>query len=593
VKLSADFLLGVINGILDFSKIEAGKVELEQTDFELRECMEATLKTLALRADEKGLELLCDFVAEVPDMVKGDAGRLRQILVNLVGNAIKFTNKGEVALKVQPERGEGDRVTLHFEVSDTGIGIAPDKLDSIFESFAQADTSTTREYGGTGLGLTISKRLIELMGGTIWIESVPGVGSHFHFTIQLDRSEFKPGEDNVMAAPEMLAGVRVLVIDDNRTNRRILEGLLRSWGMEPTVVSGAEDALDVLDGCREPSHSFRLIVTDMHMPKLDGFGLVEKIKQRGLPATATIMMLTSAGHRGDAARCQQLGIAAYLLKPVGAKDQIPSSTMITRDSLQEERDPGQTLDILLAEDNIVNQKLAVRLLEKRGHKVTVAGNGREALAALGQRPYDLVLMDVQMPELGGIEATIMLREKEKLTGGHQFIVAMTALVMKNDRERCLAAGMDGYLAKPIRPQELDEALDARMANRSISPKEVSRTEVSDHSVNADELLERLDGDCVFLAELTDLFRADYPRQIDLIREGIQQNDALGVKQASHALKGALSNLAASQAREIAAKLERLGASGNLAPATIVLGDLEREITRAVESLDALCQETIQ
>src|SRR3984885_13686715 len=395
VKLSADSLLGVINGILDFSKIEAGKVELEQADFELRECMEATLKTLALRADEKGLELLCDFAAEVPDMVKGDAGRLRQILVNLVGNAIKFTNKGEVALKVQPEREEGNRVTLHFEVSDTGIGIAPDKLDSIFESFAQADTSTTREYGGTGLGLTISKRLIELMGGTIWIDSVLGVGSQFHFTIQLDRSDFKPGEDNVMAPPEMLAGVRVLVIDDNRTNRRILEGLLRSWGMEPTVVSGAEDALAVLDGCREPSHSFRLIVTDMHMPKMDGFGLVEKIKQRGLPATATIMMLTSAGHRGDAARCQQLGIAAYLLKPVrkvelreaiakllGATGQIPSSTMITRDSLKEERDPGQSLDILLAEDNIVNQKLAVRLLEKRGHKVMVAGNGREALAAL-------------------------------------------------------------------------------------------------------------------------------------------------------------------------------------------------------------------
>jgi two-component system sensor histidine kinase/response regulator len=606
VKLSADSLLGVINGILDFSKIEAGKVELEQADFELRECMEATLKTLALRADEKGLELLCDFAAEVPDMVKGDAGRLRQILVNLVGNAIKFTNKGEVALKVQPEREEGNRVTLHFEVSDTGIGIAPDKLDSIFESFAQADTSTTREYGGTGLGLTISKRLIELMGGTIWIESVLGVGSQFHFTIQLDRSEFKPGEDNVMAPPEMLAGVRVLVIDDNRTNRRILEGLLRSWGMEPTVVSGAEDALAVLDGCREPSHSFRLIVTDMHMPKMDGFGLVERIKQRGGPATATIMMLTSAGHRGDAARCQQLGIAAYLLKPVrkvelreaiakllGAKEQIPSSTMITRDSLKEERDPGQSLDILLAEDNIVNQKLAVRLLEKRGHKVMVAGNGREALAALDQRPYDLVLMDVQMPELGGIEATIMLREKEKLTGSHQFIVAMTALVMKNDRERCLAAGMDGYLAKPIRPQELDEALDACMAKRGISSKDVSRTEVSDHSVNADELLERLDGDRTFLAELTDLFRADYPRQIHLIREAIQQNDAPGVKQASHALKGALSNLAASQAREIAANLERLGASGNLAPATIVLGDLEKEITRAVESLDALCQETIQ
>ena len=216
-------------------------------------------------------------------MVKGDPGRLRQILVNLVGNAIKFTNKGEVALKVQLEREEGNRVTLHFEVSDTGIGIAPDKLDSIFDSFAQADTSTTREYGGTGLGLTISKRLIELMGGTIWIESALGVGSHFHFTIQLDRSDSKPGEDNVIAPPEMLAGVRVLVIDDNRTNRRILEGLLRSWGMEPTVVSGAEDALAVLDGCREPGHSFRLIVTDMHMPKMDGFGLVEKIKAKRRP----------------------------------------------------------------------------------------------------------------------------------------------------------------------------------------------------------------------------------------------------------------------------------------------------------------------
>jgi CheY-like chemotaxis protein len=282
-----------------------------------------------------------------------------------------------------------------------------------------------------------------------------------------------------------------------------------------------------------------------------------------------------------------------IAKLLGTKDQIPASTMITRDSLQEERDPGQYLDILLAEDNIVNQKLAVRLLEKRGHKVTVANNGREALVALDHRSYDLVLMDVQMPELGGIEATIMLREKEKLTGGHQFIVAMTALVMKNDRERCLAAGMDGYLAKPIRPQELDAVLDGCMAKRSNSPKEVSRREISDHSVNAEELLERLDGDRVFLAELTDLFRADYPRQITLIREAIQQNDAPGVKQASHALKGALSNLAASQARVMAANLECLGASGSLEPATSVLADLEKEISRAVESLDALCEETIQ
>jgi PAS domain S-box-containing protein len=607
VKLSADALLSVINGILDFSKIEAGKVDLEEVDFELRDCMEAALKTLALRADEKGLELLCDVTAEVPDMVMGDPGRLRQILVNLVGNAIKFTDEGEVALKVQLELEEGNRVRLHFVVSDTGIGIAQNKLESIFESFAQADTSTTREYGGTGLGLTISRRLIELMGGTIWIESELGVGSHFHFTLLLDRSEAKPATGDGTVPQEMLAGVRVLVIDDNRTNRRILEGLLRSWGMEPTVVCGAEEALAVLGESREPGHSFQLIVTDMHMPKMDGFGLVEKIKQRGGPATATIMMLTSAGHRGDAARCQQLGIAAYLLKPVrkvelreaiarllGAKDQTHASTMITRDSLQDERDPEQWLDILLAEDNIVNQKLATRLLEKRGHKVMVVGNGREALAALAHKSYDLVLMDVQMPELGGIEATTMLREKEKLTGAHQPIVAMTALVMKNDRERCLAAGMDGYLAKPIRPQELDEVLDARMVRRSSSPRRGSSAPVpSQRPVDVGELLDRLDGDRVFLAELTELFRADYPRQIRAIREAILQDDALGVKQASHALKGALSNLAASQAREMAANLERLGASGDLASARTALGDLEKELTRTIESLDALCQETVQ
>jgi len=607
VKLSADSLLSVINGILDFSKIEAGKVDLEEVDFELRECMETALKTLVLRADEKGLELLCDVAAEVPDMVTGDPGRLRQILVNLVGNAIKFTYEGEVALTVQMELDEGNRVRLHFVVSDTGIGIAQDKLESIFESFAQADTSTTREYGGTGLGLTISERLIALMGGTIWIESEVGVGSHFHFTLLLNRSEAKPANEDEFGPQQMLAGVRVLVIDDNRTNRRILDGLLRSWGMEPTVVSSAEKALAVLDESRESGLSFHLIVTDMHMPKMDGFGLVEKIKHRGGTAPATIMMLTSAGHRGDAARCQQLGIAAYLLKPVrkvelreaiarllGAKDQIPASTMITRDSLQEERDPRQRLDILLAEDNIVNQKLAMRLLEKRGHKVMVVGNGREALAALAYRPYDLVLMDVQMPELGGIEATIMLREKEKLTGAHQHIVAMTALVMKNDRERCLEAGMDGYLAKPIRPQELDEVLDARVEQRSSSPKMGSQTlGPSQHPVDANELLERLDGDRVFLAELTELFRADYPRQVTVIHEAILQDDALRVKQASHALKGALSNLAASPAREMAANLERLGASGDLALAKLALGDLEKELTRTIESLDALCQETVQ
>ena len=364
-----------------------------------------------------------------------------------------------------------------------------------------------------------------------------------------------------------------------------------------------------LDEYKKTGQSFRLIVTDMHMPKMDGFGLVEQIKQAGGSATATIMMLTSGGHRGDAARCQELGIAAYLLKPVrktelreaiakviGATDHSPAThaAMITRDSLQEERDPVKRLDILLAEDNVVNQKLATRLLEKRGHSVMVVGNGREALAALAHKPYDLVLMDVQMPELDGISATTLLRQKEKLSGTHQVVIAMTALVMKNDRERCLAAGMDGYLSKPIRQQELDELLESRIVQQSTSPKtEPPVTSNSQSAVNVDELLDRLDGDRAFLAELTELFRADYPRHIGAIHKAIQRNDAPGVKQASHTLKGALSNLAATEARDIAANLERFGLSGDLASATTALDGLEKELVRTMESLDALCQETVQ
>jgi two-component system, sensor histidine kinase and response regulator len=605
VKLSADALLSVINAILDFSKIEAGKVNLEEVDFELRDCMETALRTLALQADEKGLELLCDVAAEIPDLVHGDSGKLRQVLVNLVGNAIKFTDEGEVALKVQLDRMEGDRLALHFVVSDTGIGIAKDKLEAIFESFVQADTSTTREFGGTGLGLTISKRLVEIMGGKVWIESELGVGSHFHFTIEAARSKAKLSKAPAVPV-EILAGVRVLVIDDNRTNRRILDGLLRSWGMEPTVVSGAEEALAVLAGATRPEHAFRLIVTDRHMPKMDGFGLIEALRQVGGSPTSTIMMLSSAGQGGDAARCKELGIAAYLLKPVRKMelreaivrvvtclDQSTfSAPMITRDSLQRDRDPAECLDILVAEDNLVNQKLAKRLLEKRGHTVRLVGNGREAAAALAEKDYDLVLMDIQMPELDGIAVTTLLREREKLTGTRQFVVAMTALAMKSDRERCLAAGMDGYLAKPIRGPELDDVLEGRiMQQNKLGQVTASAPAATPGSVNAEELLERLDGDRAFLAELTELFRGDYPRQIRAIQEAIEQNDAVGVKQASHALKGALCNLAALRAGEMAADLERIGGSGDLELARRSLGDLEKELVNTLDSLHYLCQET--
>ena len=477
VKISADSLLTVINDILDFSKIEAGKIDLESVDFDVRDSLESALKTLAVRADEKGLELLCEVAPEVPEVARGDITRLRQVLLNLVGNAIKFTNEGEVSVKVRPEARAGCELILHFTVSDTGIGIAEDKREVIFDPFAQADSSTTRKYGGTGLGLTISNRLVQMMGGRIWVESEEARGSHFHFTARLqiaDRREVKVGSP---APVEVLRGVKVLVVDDNQTNRRILEGMLRRWEMIPVCVESGQQALAELASARQEERPFGLIVTDMHMPKMDGFELVEHIRERPELYTATIMMLTSAGHRGDAERCQKLGVSAYLLKPIrqselreaiarvlGASAQEGMIPLVTRFSLGDARDPSEILRVLVAEDNLVNQRLVVRLLEKRGHRVAVAGNGQEALAALEKEAFDVVLMDVQMPEMDGFEATAAIRRREKSSGLHQIIVALTAHAMKGDREKCLAGGMDEYLSKPIRPQELDEVL-ARYGSR--------------------------------------------------------------------------------------------------------------------------------
>jgi PAS domain S-box-containing protein len=478
VKVSADSLLTVINDILDFSKIEAGKIDLERMDFNVRDHLEATLKTLAFRSDEKGLELLCEVAPEVPEMAQGDSNRLRQIVVNLVGNAIKFTDEGEVALKVRVDAVEGGDRILHFTVSDTGVGIPPEKLKLIFEPFSQADTSTTRKYGGTGLGLTISTRLVEMMGGKMWVESEVGRGSEFHFTARVGASE-KTIEVGMIAPPEILRGVKVLVVDDNRTNRRILEGMLKRWEMKSTSVDEGEHALTALFSALEAGEPYGLILTDMHMPKMDGFTLIERIRQRPELSASIIMMLTSAGHRGDAARCQELGVAAYLLKPIrqselreaiarvlGAREQKGAIPLITRYSLGDALEPMAVLRVLVAEDNAVNQRLATRLLEKRGHRVTVTANGREAVEAQANQTFDLILMDVQMPEMDGFEATAAIREREKHNGTHIPIVALTAHAMKGDRERCLIAGMDGYLSKPIRPQELDEVLEKYLAPRT-------------------------------------------------------------------------------------------------------------------------------
>jgi signal transduction histidine kinase/CheY-like chemotaxis protein len=485
VKMSADSLLTVINDILDFSKIEAGKIDLDMADFNLRDCLETTLKTLALRADEKGLELMCEVAPEVPEAVHGDASRLRQIVVNLVGNAVKFTGEGEVTLSVRALELQGEERLLQFTVSDTGIGIPQDKQKAIFEPFTQADSSTTRKYGGTGLGLTISSRLVGMMGGKMWVESEPGKGTHFHFTTRLGVADPQAIKVGTIAPPEMLRGVRVLVVDDNRTNRGILEGMLKRWEMKATSVEGGNEALKQLLDAREAGDPYGLILTDRHMPEMDGFRLVERIRESPELATAMIMMLTSAGHRGDAERCQKLGVAAYLLKPIrqselreaigrvlGAKAEDGAIPLITRFTLQDKREPPAVLRVLLVEDNAVNQRLAARLLEKRGHHVVVTGNGREALAALQMNDYDLVFMDVQMPEMDGLEATAAIRKMEEGSGKHQTVIALTAHAMKGDEERCLAAGMDGYLSKPIRPQELEAILESYVARR----REITNTD---------------------------------------------------------------------------------------------------------------------
>jgi len=466
VKSSADSLLTVINDILDFSKIEAGRLELESIEFNLRDSLVPTIKTLAFRAQQKGLELTCDIRPEVPDRVVGDPSRLKQIIINLIGNAIKFTARGEVGLRVAVDSRAPDEVRLHFVVQDTGIGIAPEKQKVIFEAFSQADGSTARRFGGTGLGLTISSRMVEMMDGRIWVESALGQGSAFHFTASLLVGK-EAVEGISVSAPASLAGLGALVVDDNTTNRRILEEMLSQWGMTPHLADSGVGALQCLKQAGGP---FAVILTDLNMPDMDGFALVEQIRQSPeLAGEAKVILLTSAGQRGDAARCRELGVAAYLTKPVSQPElfdavvrvlgtstpQSEPPPLITRHTMREGK---KKLRVLLAEDNAVNQKLATRLLEKHGHNVTVTANGREALAALDRENFDLVLMDVQMPEMDGFEATAAIRAREQHTGGHLPIIAMTAHAMQGDKERCLTAGMDSYISKPIKAQQLIDLL---------------------------------------------------------------------------------------------------------------------------------------
>jgi PAS domain S-box-containing protein len=515
-KSSADALLGLLNDILDFSRIEARKLELDSIEFGLRDLVGDALRTLAVRAQEKGLELACRIQPGLPDQLIGDPGRLRQVVLNLVGNAIKFTDQGEVVVAASlaegealPQRddsrkapsedpkpgreGEASRssaeeidfspapdhppssitlrrkaekfVCLHFAVRDTGMGISREKQALIFDAFTQADSSTTRKHGGTGLGLTISSHLVELMGGRIWLDSEPGRGSTFQFTARLGLAV---GTVEAVSPPAQLAGVRVLIVDDNATQRGILSEVLQGWEMRPTAVEGEAPALAEMRRGAADGEPYPLVLLDAHLPGTDGFELARQLETNPGLSRATLVLLTSAGRPGDISRCEELGIATYMLKPI-KQSELMTTLLQALDRASRRPDPpssllgpppqGRPLRVLLVEDNVINQKLGLRLLEKQGHTVVVAGNGREGLEQLEKQPFDLVLMDVQMPELDGLEATRLLRHREQGTSRHVPVLAMTAYAMKGDREKCLEAGMDGYLTKPIQPQELYGALE--------------------------------------------------------------------------------------------------------------------------------------
>jgi PAS domain S-box-containing protein len=478
VRLSAESLLTVINDILDFSKIEAGKLEIESIPFDLRESLGETMKALGFRAHQKGLELIYEVQPDVPEAVLGDAGRIRQIVVNLVGNSIKFTERGEIVLSVTHEEEAAEAVLLHFAVKDTGIGIPADKQQRIFEPFSQADGSMARKYGGSGLGLAICTKLSEAMGGRVWVESPPGEGSTFHFTVRLAIQRV-PSLLPAPLEPEVLRNLPVLIVDDNFTNRRVLQGMLNRWGMRPTAVESGRQALQALEIAKSTGRAFPLILLDGQMPEMDGFTLADLIQKDPELVGAAIMMLTSVGHVGDAARCRELGVAGYLVKPIRQGELLNSIRhvlqkaprdqaipLLTRHTLREAQNRAR---VLLAEDNLVNQTLAVRVLEKRGYVVTVAGDGQAAITALENGSFDLVLMDIQMPGMDGFEATAAIRAKEKVTGEHIPIIALTAHALKDDQERCLAAGMDGYVSKPIRTSELFSAIETLLADKGLAP----------------------------------------------------------------------------------------------------------------------------
>ena len=628
IRTSADSLMTVINDILDFSKIEAGKLELEIIDFDLRVTLEEVGELMSLKAYEKGLEFASIVHHEVPSLLRGDPGRLRQILINLVGNAIKFTDSGDVTLKAILEEEDAHRAVIRFSVSDTGIGISEEGMDRLFKSFSQVDGSTSRNYGGTGLGLAISKQLTELMEGRIGVDSKEGRGSTFWFTVGLEK---QPEDRETLMIPEDIRKKRILFVDDNTINRQVYREQLKSWGCRYGEASSGTQAIDELRSAQETGDPFEIAIIDMQMPEMDGEELGRSIKQDPDLADTILIMVSSMGARGDVARLKKIGFSAYLTKPIKQsqlydclattakiwkeKKQPQDATIVTRHSLADNK--KQEIRILLAEDDATNQKVALYILKKFGYRADAAGNGQEVLQALEKVPYDIVLMDIQMPVMDGYTATRRIRELElkaqqvKLNkndsedlsdseiqlsarSGRIPIIAMTAHAMKGDREKCIAAGMDDYTPKPINPEELLEKIEkwTRAEQNASSPeakvqKERVQPETSEETLPLDleNALERAMGDKDFLKMLLGGFIQELPDQIESLKVAVAGTDTVTLAEQAHKLKGAAANLSAYGVSSAAKSLEEIGRSQNMDEANQILEVLLNESKRLTEYIE--------
>ncbi len=600
IDQSGRALLEIINDILDFSKIEAGRIDLDHVEFDLRRAVREVLGSFAEAAQAKGLELLCLIRHDVPNALSGDPGRLRQVLTNLVGNAVKFTESGEVVLRVTQDESAGDTAVVRFEVRDSGIGIDPELKARLFQSFVQADGSASRRYGGTGLGLAISKRLVSLMGGAIDVVSRPGRGSTFWFTVRLER---QAAEGTAAPPPSgRLAGRRVLVVDDNATNRRILKQQLGYWGLRTTTVESGPKALAALRQAAASGSAFDLAILDMKMPEMDGLALGQAIKDEPSLSGVRLVLLTSFGQRGHGAEAARIGISAYLTKPVDEVDLYDclvevmdeerrrrAPHLVTRHSLRELR-PPVAARVLVAEDNEVNQKVAARILEKLGYRVEVAENGEEALLACARTAYDAVLMDGQMPGMDGFEATRRIRERERESGGPRLpIVAMTASAMKGDRERCLEAGMDDYVSKPVTPEAL-EAVLRRWVGAPAAPAEKAASVALVAGGLLDEAivgsLMSVDDDGSLMDEVVATFLKIAPVRLSAIRKAARGNP-VQLERAAHSFLGSCGNLGCRRMADLCARLEVLGRSGSTEGAPDLARDLEDEFAAVRPELEAL------